>query len=56
MKWNNKFIYPKSSRSIEDGLRKYLIEGEKLQSITSLTAELSKIVYSAQEKDLISVT
>ena len=30
-----------------------LIEGERLQSITSLTAELSKIVYSAQEKDLL---
>ena len=28
MKWNNKFIYPKSSRSTEDGLRKYLIDGE----------------------------
>ena len=36
MKWNNKFIYPKKSRSIEDGLRKYLIEGEKLPSVTSV--------------------
>ena len=29
-----------------------VIKGEKLQSITSLTAELSKIVYSAQEEDI----
>ena len=36
MKWNNKFIYPKSSRSTEDGLRKYLIDGEKLPSVTSV--------------------
>ena len=36
MKWNNKFNYPKSSRSIENGLRKYLIDGEKLPSVTSV--------------------
>ena len=36
MKWNNRFNYPKSSRSIEDGLRKYLIDGEKLPSVTSV--------------------
>ena len=36
MKWNNKFIYPKSSRSIEDGLRKYLFGEEKLPSVTSI--------------------
>ena len=36
MKWNNKFVYPKSSRSTEDGLRKYLIDGEKLPSVTSV--------------------
>jgi genome maintenance exonuclease 1 len=36
MQWNNKFIYPKSSRSIDDGLRKYLINGEKLPSVTSV--------------------
>jgi len=36
MKWNNRFIYPKFSRSIEDGLRKYLIDGEKLPSVTSV--------------------
>ena len=36
MKWNRKFNYPKSSRSIENGLRKYLINGEKLPSVTSV--------------------
>ena len=36
MKWNNKFNYPKSSRSIENGLRKYLFGDEKLPSVTSV--------------------
>ena len=36
MKWNNKFNYPKSSRSIEDGMRKYLFADEKLPSVTSI--------------------
>ena len=36
MKWNNKFNYPKSSRSIEDGMRKYLFREEKLPSVTSI--------------------
>ena len=36
MKWNNKFNYPKSSRSIEGGLRKYLFGEEKLPSVTSV--------------------
>ena len=36
MKWNNKFVYPKSSRSIEGGLRKYLFGDEKLPSVTSV--------------------
>ena len=36
MKWNNKFSYPKSIRSIEDGLRKYLMGDEKLPSVTSI--------------------
>ena len=36
MKWNNKFNYPKSSRSIEGGLRKYLFGDEKLPSVTSV--------------------
>ena len=36
MKWNNKFNYPKFSRSKEDGLRKYLLGDEKLPSVTSI--------------------
>ena len=36
MIWNNKFNYPKSSRSIEDGLRKYLFNDAKLPSVTSI--------------------
>ena len=36
MKWNTKFSYPKSSRSIEGGLRKYLFGDEKLPSVTSV--------------------
>ena len=36
MKWNNKFNYPKSSRSIENGMRKYLFGEEKLPSVTSI--------------------
>ena len=36
MEWNNKFTYPKSSRSIENGLRKYLFGDEKLPSVTSI--------------------
>ena len=36
MRWNNKFNYPKSIRSIEDGLRKYLFDDEKLPSVTSV--------------------
>jgi len=36
MKWNNKFNYPKSSRSIEEGYRKYLFGDEKLPSVTTI--------------------
>ena len=36
MKWNNKFNYPKSSRSIENGMRKYLFGDEKLPSVTAI--------------------
>ena len=36
MIWNNKFNYPKSSRSFENGLRKYLFGDEKLPSVTSI--------------------
>ena len=36
MKWNTKFNYPKSSRSNEDGMRKYLSGNEKYPSVTSI--------------------
>ena len=36
MKWNNKFNYPKSTRSIEDGYRKYLLGENKLPSVTTI--------------------
>ena len=35
-KWNTKFNYLKSSRSLEDGYRKYLFGDEKLPSVTSI--------------------
>jgi len=36
MKWNKKFIYPKSSRSLIDGKRHYDIEQTKLPSVTTI--------------------
>ena len=36
MNWNNKFNYPKSTRSIENGMRKYLLGDERLPSVTSI--------------------
>ena len=36
MIWKNKFNYPKSSRSFENGMRKYLFDDEKLPSVTSI--------------------
>jgi len=36
MKWNNKYSYPKSHRSTENGLRKYLFGDEKLPGVTSI--------------------
>ena len=36
MKWNNKFNYPKSTRSIENGFRKYSLSDEKLPSVTTI--------------------
>ena len=38
MKWNIKYNYPKSSRSNEDGYRKYLFGEKKLPSVTSILA------------------
>ena len=36
MKWNKKFIYPKSSRSLINGKRHYDIEQTKLPSVTTI--------------------
>jgi len=36
MQWNRKFNYPTSSKSFEDGQRKYLFGDEKLPSVTSI--------------------
>ena len=36
MQWNNKYIYPKSSRSIVDGSRHYSINEERLPSVTTI--------------------
>ena len=36
MQWNNKFIYPKSTRSIVQGSRHYSINQENLPSVTTI--------------------
>ena len=36
MKWNNRFIYPKSTRSIFNGSRHYSIENSNLPSVTAI--------------------
>ena len=36
MEWNNKFIYPKSTRSIINGSRHYNLDGANLPSVTSI--------------------
>ena len=36
MKWNNKFIYPKSTRSIINGSRHYNLDGSSLPSVTTI--------------------
>ena len=46
MEWNNKFTYPKSTRSIINGSRHYNLEGSNLPSVTSIikaTKSLSSI-------------
>ena len=39
MKWNNKFNYPKSTRSIINGSRHYLLNGTNLPSVTTILKE-----------------
>ena len=36
MQWNNKFIYPKSTRSILNGSRHYAVNKENLPSVTTI--------------------
>ena len=36
MHWNNKYIYPKSTRSIIDGSRHYSVNEERLPSVTTI--------------------
>ena len=36
MKWNNKFSYPKSMRSMVNGSRHYSVNQERLPSVTSI--------------------
>ena len=36
MEWNNKFNYPKSSRSIVNGSRHYVLDGSNLPSVTTI--------------------
>ena len=36
MKWNNRFIYPKSTRSIVNGSRRYSIDNSSLPSVTAI--------------------
>ena len=36
MKWNNRFIYPKSTRSIVNGSRHYSIDNSSLPSVTTI--------------------
>ena len=49
MKWSNKFIYPKSIRSIDDGYRKYSLGEEKLPSVTTILS----VTKSEEEKAAI---
>ena len=36
MKWNNKFTYPKSTRSVINGSRHYALDGSNLPSVTTI--------------------
>ena len=64
MKWNNKFNYPKSSRSIEDGQRKYLL-GEKFGlgaykgvkvSFRSWNGQMRQPILLAAPRSMVSVS
>ena len=50
MKWNNKFNYPKSSRSIISGSRHYSLDGSNLPSVTTIL----KATQSEEDKAAIA--
>ena len=39
MKWNKRFKYPKSVRSLKDGKRHYEVDSEKLPSVTTILSQ-----------------
>ena len=49
MQWNNKFTYPKSTRSIVNGSRHYNLGGSNLPSVTSIL----KVTQSEEDKAAI---
>ena len=49
MEWNNKFTYPKSTRSIVNGSRHYNLGGSNLPSVTSIL----KVTQSEEDKAAI---
>ena len=49
MEWNNKFTYPKSTRSIVNGSRHYNLDGSNLPSVTSIL----KVTQSEEDKAAI---
>ena len=46
MEWNNKFTYPKSTRSIINGSRHYALDGSNLPSVTTIL----KVTQSEEDK------
>ncbi len=56
MHWNNKFFYPKSSKSIINGSRHYSVNQENLPSVTTIlkaTQSQEKIAKLAEWKDRV---
>jgi len=50
MEWNNKYNYPKSTRSIVDGSRHYSVNEERLPSVTTIL----KATESEEKKSISS--
>jgi len=57
MQWNNKYIYPKSTRSIVDGSRHYAVNEERLPSVTTILkateSEEKKALFKPGSKELV---